>query len=99
MAAVGGFTLTLLDIGGGFPGWDGSEAILEGCSFTRPITLKDIADATNPVLSELFLDDINLIAEPGRYFVEASHTLFARIYATRPVRLRGMLLCLFPFGF
>ncbi len=82
-----------MDIGGGFPGWDGSEPILEGCLFPHPLSLEDIADATNPVLSELFTgySDIQFIAEPGRYFVEASHTLFARVYVTRPLRLRGKL--------
>ncbi len=93
MAALGGFILRLVDIGGGFPGWDGSEPILEGCSFPPPLSLEDISYTTNPVLSELFTGDgdIQFIAEPGRYFVQASHTLFARIYATRPLRLRSKL--------
>ncbi len=88
-----GVILRLVDIGGGFPGWDGSEFIPEGSSFPQSLSLKDIADATNPLLSELFTGntDVRFIAEPGRYFVEASHTLFTRIYTVRPIRLRGEL--------
>lgn len=32
-----------------------------------------------------------VIAEPGRYLVETSHILFARIYAKRMVKLQGVL--------
>ncbi|CAM9516013.1 unnamed protein product, partial [Hapterophycus canaliculatus] len=166
LAARQGATLTLLDIGGGFPGWDGSECVYhrqpgprdtvpeatdapaataaaasaaspsaEGqclpchestasggdgasrtCtateqgsgdagyesqqqkdgvvsepSTTPPLSLAEIARVTLPVLDELFppSSGVQVIAEPGRYFVEASHVLFARIYAKRSLALQG----------
>ncbi|CAM9378845.1 unnamed protein product [Pylaiella littoralis] len=126
LAARQGVELTLLDIGGGFPGWDGSEfvyhqvrplndaetgrivpspttaavqtnggAAAEGgdeealAPPAPPLSLADIAQVTLPVLDELFPpgSGIQVIAEPGRYFVEASHLLFARIYAKRSLTL------------
>eukprot|EP00903_Cladosiphon_okamuranus_P015933 g14717.t2 len=165
LAARQGVKLSLLDIGGGFPGWDGSECEYQpmprgeasareerrgqvtlgestaarnapratvqpvhevetastkgrgsdssgGASGARvpqadgatggdqkqeedtstpppPLSLAEIARVTVPVLDELFPtgSDVHVIAEPGRYFVEASHLLFARIYAKRSLFL------------
>ncbi|CAN0192649.1 unnamed protein product [Ectocarpus sp. 12 AP-2014] len=164
LAARKGVKLTLLDIGGGFPGWDGSEYVYrrpspdddetaaaaaatrdssppsatdaaatpgggdksdggnggtasartvsddgggvtgggedvsDGCSLPcpprpspppPPLSLAEIARVTLPVLDELFPPEsgVQVIAEPGRYFVEASHLLFARIYAKRSLSL------------
>ena len=44
-----------------------------------------------PLPPPLFFADVwaQVIAEPGRYLVEASHVLFARIYAKRRLTLRG----------
>jgi ornithine decarboxylase len=95
-----GIHMKLLDIGGGFPGWDGSEDACNstttptGPSDTRiwpvPLSLRDVANRVNPVVSAFFPAESGacVIAEPGRYFVEASHTLFARIFAKRSVRIR-----------
>ncbi|CAM9710660.1 unnamed protein product [Scytosiphon promiscuus] len=163
LAARQGATLTLLDIGGGFPGWDGSECVYdrqpiphdlvpgatdapaaaaastastgavgqslpchkntERASDDRgahvspapgdgglghgleqlganvvsvptatppPLSLAEIARVTLPVLDALFPSSsgVQVIAEPGRYFVEASHVLFARIYAKRCLSLQ-----------
>ncbi|CAM9285136.1 unnamed protein product [Ectocarpus fasciculatus] len=153
IAARQGVKLTLLDIGGGFPGWDGSEYVYrrspddetaatrerdsrpsatdvatpggegsdrgsgtasafavagdggvkgggedfaDGSSLSRPrpppppLSLAEIARVTLPVLDELFPpgSGVQVIAEPGRYFVEASHLLFARIYAKRSLSLQ-----------
>ncbi|CAN0167719.1 unnamed protein product [Ectocarpus sp. 8 AP-2014] len=163
LAAQKGVKLTLLDIGGGFPGWDGSEYVYrrpspddgtaaaaaatrdsspppatdaaatagggdkpdggsggtasactvsgdgggvkgagedvsDGCSLPcpprppppPPLSLAEIARVTLPVLDELFPpgSGVQVIAEPGRYFVEASHLLFARIYAKRSLSLQ-----------
>lgn len=74
LASQQGLSLTLLDMGGGFPGWDGSEHIYQekssgivhategsgqdgeasGESVDRPLSLADIAEATMPVLDDLF---------------------------------------------
>eukprot|EP01065_Artemidia_motanka_P045206 TRINITY_DN6594_c0_g1_i1.p2 TRINITY_DN6594_c0_g1~~TRINITY_DN6594_c0_g1_i1.p2 ORF type:complete len:449 (+),score=204.09 TRINITY_DN6594_c0_g1_i1:237-1583(+) len=73
MAAERGLKMKVLDIGGGFPG----DAV------TTP-TFRDIADTLRPVLEELF-PDTELIAEPGRYFACASHSLAANIFAKREI--------------
>jgi ornithine decarboxylase len=71
-----GFTLSLLDLGGGWPGSD-----------TDGICFDAIAEAIRPVIDELFPPDVDVIAEPGRYFVAESHTLATNIFAKR--RMEG----------
>jgi len=68
-----GMKLSLLDIGGGWPGTD----------YDCPVTFQEIANHIRPILDELFDDDIQLIAEPGRYFVAESHTLAVNVFAKR----------------
>lgn len=70
-----GFNFTMLDLGGGWPG-----------SNTDRISFPVIANAIRPVLDELFpVDKVDIIAEPGRYFVFESHTFAVNIYAKRTV--------------
>lgn len=65
-----GFTLSLVDIGGGFPGYDSAM----GVSF------EDIAREVNAGLETFFPDEsVEIIGEPGRYFVCSSHTLVTNI--------------------
>lgn len=61
-----GYDMNLLDIGGGFPGVDNEK-----------ISFSHIADKINEALDEYFkdVDNLNVIAEPGRFFVASSHTL------------------------
>lgn len=75
-----GFSMTLLDIGGGFPGFDGA-----GPSFA------DIAASLREVLDELFPEEcgVRIIAEPGRFFTAASHTLATCVYARRDIVLEA----------
>lgn len=75
MAADLGMKLSLLDIGGGWPGTD------RDCAVSFP----QIADHIRPILDELFGSDVDLIAEPGRYFVAESHTLAVNVFAKRNV--------------
>jgi len=75
MAAERGMKLSLLDIGGGWPGTD------RDCAISFP----EIANHIRPILDELFNDDVELIAEPGRYFVAESHTLAVNVFAKRTV--------------
>ncbi|GJQ15364.1 hypothetical protein GpartN1_g7155.t1 [Galdieria partita] len=72
--------LTVLDIGGGFPGFDGES----------PITFEEIAQGIRGHLDRLFPEEeqVEIIAEPGRYFVGSSHTLMTRVNGRRH-RLRG----------
>jgi len=74
MAEAYGFNMTFLDIGGGFPGVDYGE-----------ITFQDIAEAISPALDECFPPEsgVQIIAEPGRYFVSESHTLATCVIAKR----------------
>jgi ornithine decarboxylase len=74
MAAERGMALNLLDIGGGWPGTDDGA-----------VTFQEIADHIRPILDELFPTDVQLIAEPGRYFVMESHTLAVNVFAKRMV--------------
>jgi len=72
-----GVKLTLLDIGGGFPGDN------EGT-----ITFSEIASAIAPVIDSLFPSDIHVIAEPGRFFCSSTTTVALQIYAKREYVLR-----------
>ena len=81
MAIAKGFTMTLLDIGGGFP----------GDKFTTP-TFKEISTELAPVIDELFDENVEVIAEPGRYFACASHSLAANVFSKRVIELPGSTL-------
>lgn len=71
-----GFDMTLLDIGGGFPGQK-----------SAPITFSEIASVLNKALDEYFPagSGVRIIAEPGRYFVASAFTLAVNIIAKRTV--------------
>ncbi|XP_062925636.1 ornithine decarboxylase-like [Mobula hypostoma] len=65
-----GFHMNLLDIGGGFPG-----------SEEEKITFQEIAAVINRALELHFPEasGVNIIAEPGRYYVASSLTIAANI--------------------
>jgi len=67
-----GFTFTILDIGGGFPGTN-----------TDGICFSEIANTIRPVLDSLFPYNVDIMAEPGRYFVADSHILVTNVFAKR----------------
>ncbi|CAF2213587.1 unnamed protein product [Rotaria magnacalcarata] len=69
-----GFTMNLLDIGGGFPGNTGTEN-----------HFSDIAIAVNQALEKHFPNDgsVRVIAEPGRYYVASAYTLATSVIALR----------------
>lgn len=76
-----GYKLKILDIGGGFPGTD--DAIIK---------FNDIADTINQSIDEYFSDKdfpeeygLQIIAEPGRYFASASHTLVLNVIAKNKI--------------
>jgi ornithine decarboxylase len=64
-----GIDVSVIDIGGGFPGID------------RDIKFEDIAKRINDGIDEFFSEkgNIKFIAEPGRYFAESSHTLVLNV--------------------
>lgn len=71
-----GFNMTLLDIGGGFPGQQ-----------SAPIPFSEIAHVVSEALDQYFpaSEGVDIIAEPGRYFVASAFTLTVNIIAKRVV--------------
>jgi ornithine decarboxylase len=67
-----GFNFNLLDIGGGWPGFD-----------TEELSFKDIAAPIQEAIDELFDKSVRVIAEPGRYFVAECAVLATSIIARR----------------
>ncbi|CAD2214389.1 Pyridoxal-dependent decarboxylase, pyridoxal binding domain/Pyridoxal-dependent decarboxylase, C-terminal sheet domain containing protein, putative [Angomonas deanei] len=78
MAAEIGFNLTVLDIGGGYPGLsEGGDRVLAA-----------IAAAMNPVLEELFIKEgVHVLSEPGRFFTASTHALAVNVFASRTIPL------------
>nr|XP_008200143.1 PREDICTED: ornithine decarboxylase 1 [Tribolium castaneum]XP_968571.3 PREDICTED: ornithine decarboxylase 1 [Tribolium castaneum] len=68
-----GYNFTLLDIGGGFPG-------------DRGTSLDEIAQVVNSALDDYFPDpSVEIIAEPGRFYVSSAYTLICNIHSIRDV--------------
>lgn len=67
-----GYNMTLLDLGGGYPGNRGSS-------------ISQIADIVNAALDRHFPEGcgVDIIAEPGRYYVASAFTLATRIHGRR----------------
>lgn len=71
-------SISMIDIGGGFPGLD------------RNIKFEDIATSINKGIHDFFgeeLEDesIQFIAEPGRYFAEKTHTLVLNVIGKKKI--------------
>jgi len=75
LARTLGMNMNLLDIGGGFPG--GAKNTL--------LSFEDIAKAVNEAIDTHFnnIEDLKIIAEPGRYFSTKSHTLVFNVIGKR----------------
>ncbi|XP_044038032.1 ornithine decarboxylase-like isoform X2 [Siniperca chuatsi] len=71
-----GFQMSLLDIGGGFSGREDFQ-----------VKFEELSEVINGALDEFFPPDsgVQIIAEPGRYFVESAFTLAANVIAKRVV--------------
>ncbi|XP_044147327.1 ornithine decarboxylase 1 [Bufo gargarizans] len=74
MGAEFGFNMHLLDIGGGFPG---SEDV--------KLKFEEVTSVINPALDKYFPVDsgVQIIAEPGRYYVASAFTLAVNIIAKK----------------
>ena len=70
-----GIDISVIDIGGGFPGVD------------KEIKFEDIARRINDGIAEFFVEKLNIqfIAEPGRYFAESSHTLVLNVIGKKNI--------------
>jgi ornithine decarboxylase len=75
MAEDYGFSFNLLDLGGGWPGTDDDGILFD-----------DIAASIRPVLDDYFPSSVQIIAEPGRYFVAESHSLAVNVFAKREMK-------------
>lgn len=67
-----GINISIVDIGGGFPGVD------------KDVSFEDIAKNVNRGIDDFFGEElknntISFIAEPGRYFAQRSHTLILNV--------------------
>jgi len=73
-AALFGYNMTLLDLGGGFPGNSGSEGLFNMC-----------ARAINLSLDEFFPETsgVEIMAEPGRFMAASAFTLYTTVIAKR----------------
>uniref|UniRef100_A0A672Y782 ornithine decarboxylase n=1 Tax=Sphaeramia orbicularis TaxID=375764 RepID=A0A672Y782_9TELE len=71
-----GFQMRLLDIGGGFPGKEGFQ-----------IQFDEFSKVINEALDEFFPADsgVQVIAEPGRYYVDSAFTLAVNVFAKKVV--------------
>ncbi|KAM4598208.1 ornithine decarboxylase-like [Polymixia lowei] len=74
IAKLMGFQMSLLDIGGGFPGTDDFQ-----------VTFGEISADVNQALDEVFPPDcgVQIIAEPGRYYVTSVFTLAVNVIAKK----------------
>ena len=81
---VHGIQMTILDMGGGFPGEEGS---LEKFSH--------ISKSINEALCTHFSDIVGLkvMAEPGRYFATSICTAFAKVISRRQIGDNGRKVC------
>jgi diaminopimelate decarboxylase len=75
MATKMDMSIKIIDIGGGFPGVD------------RTVRFEDIAKRVNDGIQEFFSSSpsIQFVAEPGRYFAEATHTLVLNVIGKKKV--------------
>ncbi len=75
-----GYEFSLLDIGGGFPGLSVAQNGVK-------IQFEDIAEVINKAMDEHFAEikDLQLIAEPGRFFASTAFTLVTNITSRRTI--------------
>ncbi len=91
-AAAAGVTLRLLDIGGGYPGSElgapagaKAPAAAGGDAYAAHPTFAAIAAHIRVALDECFPEGcgVELVAEPGRFFVKSSHALAVAVVGKR----------------
>ncbi|KAJ1926844.1 Ornithine decarboxylase [Tieghemiomyces parasiticus] len=72
-----GYDMHVLDIGGGFPGWDGES----------DVTFIEAATVLRKALDEYFPSDagVRIIGEPGRFFAAAAFSLAVNVIARREI--------------
>ena len=79
-----GFQLSLVDIGGGFPGCD---IYYYNKSLKKSTEFDEIASVISKTLDEYYPEtDLMIMAEPGRYYCESAFTLIAKILSKKYVK-------------
>ena len=94
VASTHGFTMNVLDIGGGYPGIDVDDES-ESCGGVHandnddmakppPLSFERVAEVINAALVTEFGDaNLRVIAEPGRYMVANSHTIVLNVISKK----------------
>jgi ornithine decarboxylase len=81
-----GFAMTILDIGGGFPGATTASGVTQGANVVS-ISFAEIAATINKTLDAEFGDvamgQLTVIAEPGRFFAASIMDLAVNVIARR----------------
>ena len=70
MAEAEGLKMNMLDIGGGFPGADNQF-------------FEQIATVINQQIEKHFPENVEIIAEPGRFLVASCQTIVTRVISAR----------------
>jgi ornithine decarboxylase len=88
-----GFSFKLLDIGGGFPGVDDYDERTQDenkISEKKYISFDEIADAINSELQQSFSDieDLRVIAEPGRFFGTSAMILITGVTSKKSINVK-----------
>jgi len=85
-----GFNMTLLDVGGGFPGTEKEAGSGYFGADHGSITFEEIAPVLNKALDTYFPEPhVKVIGEPGRYFAAPVFTLVTCITSRRVTRGNG----------
>ena len=73
-----GHAMTLLDIGGGFPG-------SQPAADSKDLSFEEICEVIRPKLAECFPEGcgVEIIAEPGRFFAESTYALALNVHSRR----------------
>lgn len=71
-----GFDMNIVDIGGGYPGYDNPQ---------DSVTFEMLAEEINASIEKYFgdVENVRIIAEPGRFFCTSSHTLVTSVIGVK----------------
>jgi len=83
VAAGEGFTMHLLDIGGGFPGFREES---KSSSLKNSASFESTTEQIGLALDRYFPEGVEFIGEPGRYIAAGTHTLAVNVFSKRDCR-------------
>lgn len=90
LADTFGYKFNVLDIGGGFPGYDLDSALI----LDDGHTFEEIATTINAEIESQFSDypDLKIIAEPGRFFATSCGTLVTNVIGKKKIKIDNELI-------